>query len=597
MEKQQKENPSKKKSKDPSQAILILESMNLRNLAEKTGLNTRDLVEALNEKGFTLSLNDAVTQEIVKIISEHFGMDIRMVSYEEEARKRAMSDKKALVARPPIVAILGHVDHGKTTLLDAIRKSNIVGREHGGITQHIGAYRVIHENKPITFIDTPGHEAFTQLRARGAHLTDIVILVVAADDGVMPQTREAINHARAAGVPIIVAINKIDKKEADVEKTKQQLSKEGLLVEDWGGDIVSVEISAKEKTNLNELLEMILLVSEMTEISANPHVKAQGAILEARLDSKKGPVATVVILHGTLKPGEAFISGKTYGKARAMFDENGRPLKSAGPSMPAEVLGFNDVPLAGNIFQVVPDLETAKKISQLRLSQIEKKEAPETERLTLDQLFQKLEEGEVKELNLLIKADVQGSVEVLTDLLPSLSSEEVKINIVHAGTGNVNESDILLASASKAIIIGYNVRVSQKISDLAKKENVEIRNYNVIYQLTKDVKDALSGLLEPTKKEVYMGRAEIRRIFRVPRVGPVAGCLVVDGKITRNAQIKVIRDNAVIFQGKISSLKHLKENVSEVSKDHECGIGLEKFKDIQEGDIIEAFVTELVMPK
>ncbi len=597
MEKQQKDNPTKKKTKDSAIAISILESMNLRNLAEKTGLSTKSIIEALNEKGFTLSLNDAVNEEIAKIISEQFGMNIQIISYEDEVQERAMSNKKALVSRPPVVTIMGHVDHGKTTLLDTIRKSNIVGREHGGITQHIGAYRVIHENKPITFIDTPGHEAFTQLRARGANLTDIVILVVAADDGVMPQTKEAINHAKAAGVPIIVVINKIDKKDADIEKTKQQLSREGLLVEDWGGDIVSVEISAKENKNLNELLEMILLVSEMTEILANPSVEAQGIILEARLDAKKGPVATVVILNGTLKPGEAFISGKSFGKARAMFDENGKPLKNASPSVPVEVLGFNNVPTAGDIFQVVPDLETAKRIAHLRLSLEEKKETPEPEHLTLDQLFQKFEEGEVKELNLVIKADVQGSVEVLTDILPPLSTEEVKINIVHAATGNITESDILLASASKAIVIGYNTKVSQKISDLAREENVEIRNYNIIYQLTKDVKDALSGLLEPTKKEVYLGRAEIKRIFRVPKVGPVAGCLVVDGKITRNAQIRIIREDSVIFQGKISSLKHLKENVTEVKKDYECGIGLEKFKDIQEGDIIEAFVTELVMPK
>lgn len=597
MEKQQKENLSKKKTKDPSQAMTVLESMNLKNLAEKTGLSAKNIIEALGKKGFTFSLNDAINEEIIKILSEHFGINMRMISYEEEILERALNNKKALVPRPPVVAILGHVDHGKTTLLDAIRKSNIVGREHGGITQHIGAYRVIHDNKPITFIDTPGHEAFTLLRSRGANLTDIVILVVAADDGVMPQTKEAINHARAAGVPIIVAINKIDKKNADIDKTKQQLSREDLLVEDWGGEIVSVEISAKEKTNLNELLEMILLVSELTEIKANPSVEAQGIILEARLDTKKGPVGTVVILHGALEPGEAFISGKTYGKTRAMFDENAKPLKSAGPSVPVEVLGFNDVPTAGDVFQVVPDLETAKRIVQLRISQVEKKETPEPERLTLDQLFQKFEEGEAKEMNLVIKADVQGSVEVLTDVLPSLGSEDVKINIIHAATGNINESDILLASASNAIVIGYNIKVAQKILDLAKEENVEVRNYNIIYQLTKDVKDALSGLLEPTKKEVYLGRAEVRRVFRVPRVGPIAGCLVVDGKITRNAQARVIREDSVIFQGKISSLKHLKENVPEVKKDYECGIGLEKFKDIQEGDIIEAFTTELVMTK
>ncbi len=477
-----------------------------------------------------------------------------------------------------------------------MRESNIVGREHGGITQHIGAYRLFHDKRFITFIDTPGHEAFTQLRARGANLTDIVVLVVAADDGVMPQTREAISHAKASGVPILVAINKIDKKEADTEKTKQQLSREGLLVEDWGGDVVSVEISAKDKTNLNELLEMILLLSEMIEMKANPNMEAQGAILEARLDAKKGPVATVIIRHGTLKQGDFFISGTTYGKARALFDENGKLLKSAEPSFPVEVMGFFDVPSAGDLFQVVPNLETAKRISQFRLSQIEKEERPEPEHLTLDQLFKQIEEGEVKELALIIKADVQGSVEVLTDILPSLSTKDVKIRIVHSATGNITESDVLLASASNAIIICYNTKVSQKILDLAKEENVEIRKYNVIYQLTKEIKDALVGLLEPKRKEIYLGRAEIRRIFRVAKVGAVAGCFVIDGKITRNAEIKVIRNDEVVHKGKISSLKHLKENVTEINKDYECGIGLEKFKDIQEGDIIEAFKTEWVAP-
>ena len=593
MDTQKKHNPSEKKKKDSPKSIRILDSMSLKDLAEKAGLSSKDIIETLTEKGFSLGVNDPVNESIIKIISEKFKVKPELMSYEEEVRERAVSQKKELVTRSPVVAILGHVDHGKTTLLDAIRESNIVGKEHGGITQHIGAYRVRHENRPITFIDTPGHEAFTQLRARGANLTDIVILVVAADDGVMPQTIEAINHAKAAGVPIIVAINKIDKKDVDIEKVKQQLSKEGLLVEAWGGDVVSVEISAKEKTNLDELLEMILLLSEMIELKANPDIEAQGIVLEARLDASKGPVATVIILHGTLKQGQSFISGNTFGKARALFDENGKPLKSAGPSVPVEVLGFNDVPSAGDIFQVLPDLETAKKLSQIRISQIEKKEAPEPEHLTLDQLFQKFEEGEVKELALIIKADVQGSVEVLIDIIPTLSTEEVKIKIVHSATGTITETDVLLASASNAIILGYNTKVSQKILNLAKDENVEIRTYNVIYQLTKDVKDALHGLLEPVQKEVYLGRAEVKRVFRVPKVGSVAGCLVSDGKITRNSQVRIIRGEDVIHQGKISSLKHIKENVTEINKGYECGIGIESFRDIQEGDIIEAFVTEL----
>ena len=593
METQKKDNPSEKKKKKPTKIIRILDSTSLKDVAEKIGLSSKDIIETLTKKGFTLGINDVVSAQIAKVISESFKVEMELLTYEEEVRERALSQKEELVTRPPVVAILGHVDHGKTTLLDAIRASNIVGKEHGGITQHIGAYRVTHDNRAITFIDTPGHEAFTQLRARGANLTDIVILVVAADDGVMPQTKEAINHAKAADVPIIVAINKIDKKDLDIDKVKQQLSKEGLQVESWGGDVVSVEISAKEKTNLNELLEMILLLSDMIELKANPNIEAHGIVLEARLDATKGPVATVIILHGILQQGESFISGNTFGKARALFDEHGKPMKNAGPSIPVEVLGFTDVPTSGDVFQVIPDHEMAKKISQIRNSQVEAKEAPEPEHLTLDQLFQKFEEGEVKELALIIKADVQGSVEVLSDVIPSLSTEEVKINIVHAATGNITETDVLLASASNAIILGYNMKVSQKIQDLAKEENVEIRSYNIIYQLTKDVKDALSGLLEPIKKEVYLGRAEIKRIFRVPKVGSIAGCLVTDGQITRNAQVRIIRGEEVVHQGKISSLKHVKENVTEINKGYECGIGIESFKDIQEGDIIEAFKTEL----
>jgi translation initiation factor IF-2 len=592
--KKKEKTSSAARSKESGKTLQLMESTTIKELSEISGMNSREIIELLTKNGFNLGVNDIVNETIANIISEHSNMDIQIISYEEGIKKRAESQAGDVVIRPPVVTIMGHVDHGKTTLLDALRKSNIVSREHGGITQHIGAYRLYHENKSITFIDTPGHEAFTQLRARGANLTDIVVLVVAADDGVMPQTKEAIDHAKASGVPILVAINKIDKKEADIEKTKQQLSKEGLLVEDWGGETVSVEISAKEKTNLNELLEMILLLSEMIELKANPKVKAQGVVLEARLDAKKGPVATVIIQHGILKRGEFFISGTTYGKAKALFNENGKPLKSAEPSVPVEILGFSDVPSAGDSFQVTPDLETARKISQLRLSQTEKKERPEPEHLTLDQLFKQIEEGEVKELALIIKADVQGSVEVLIDILPSLSTKDVKIKTIHSATGNITERDVLLASASDAIIIGYNTKAPQKVLDLAKEEDVEIRVYNVIYQLTKDIKDALVGLLEPVRKEVYQGKAEIRRIFHVPKVGPIAGCFVTDGKITRKAEIRVLRNNEVIHQGKITSLKHLKENVTEIKKGYECGIGLEKFKDIQEGDVIEAFSTELV---
>ena len=625
-ENKKKAKPKTKTTKGPPKKILLREGLSLKELSEKTGIKTRDISEKLMASGYSISVNDVINESLAKLISKEFDLEIELVSIERETQIQAESRPKELIVRPPVVTIMGHVDHGKTTLLDAIRESNLVGKESGGITQHIGAYRVFHNNRPITFIDTPGHEAFTRLRARGAKLTDIVVLVVAADDGVMPQTKEAISHAKDAGVPIIVAINKIDKTEADIDKAKQQLSKEGVLVEDWGGDTISVEVSAKEKTNLNDLLEMILLLSDVIEIKANPKVKAQGVILEARLDAKKGAVATVIIQHGMLSQGEVFICGTCYGRARALFDEDGKTLNKVEPSVPVEILGFSDVPEAGDFFQAVPDLETAKQIVQYRLSQIKKEEPLRPEHLTLDELFKKIEEGEVKELPLIIKADVQGSIDVLTDILPNLSSElkikvstpgkagektdvkkdkakekivheKVKIKIVHSATGNITESDVLLASASNAIVIGYNIKPTQKTLDLAKEENVEIRSYNVIYELTEDIKKAMTGLLEPTIKETYLGKAEIRRIFRISRVGVIAGCYVIDGKITRNAEIRVIRNKEVIHQGRISSLKHLKENVNEVTKEYECGIRLEKFKDFEEGDIIEAFVSEKVMTK
>jgi len=622
MESQEKEKKTKPKAKTAKAApkkILLSEGLSLKELSEKTGIKSKDIIKKLEPSGYSINVNDVISESLADLISKEFGLKLELVSFEKEMQIQAERDPKELVLRPPVVTIMGHVDHGKTTLLDALRQSNLVGKESGGITQHIGAYRIFHNNRPITFIDTPGHEAFTRLRARGAHLTDIVVLVVAADDGVMPQTKEAISHAKEAGVPIMVAINKIDKKEADIDKVKQQLTKEGVLLEDWGGDIISVDISAKEKTNLEELLEMILLLSDVIEIKANTKVKAQGVVLEARLDAQKGAVATVIIQHGILSQGDAFISGICYGKARALLDENGMPLKKVEPSMPVEILGFSDVPEAGDSFQVVSNLEAAKQISQYRQSKAKKEEPTRPEHLTLDELFKKIEVGKVKELPLIIKADVQGSVDVLADILPDLGSdlatkiskkpakagekaeakkdrEKVKIKIVHSATGSITESDVLLASAANAVIIGYNIKPSQKILDLAKKENVEVRSYNVIYELTEDIKKAMFGMLEPTIIETYLGRAEIRRIFRISRVGVIAGCYVVDGKITRNAEAKVIRNEQIVHKGRISSLKHLKENVNEVTKEYECGIRLEKFKEFEEGDIIEAFLTEKAMP-
>lgn len=592
-----KTKPKTEAGKSPTKKITLREGQTIKELSEKAGIKTKDVFEKLEAKGYSVSVNDVVNESLASAISEEFKIELELVSIEKEVRIQAESNPEEMVLRPPVVTIMGHVDHGKTTLLDAIRESNLVKKESGGITQHIGAYRVFHAKRPITFVDTPGHEAFTQLRARGAHLTDIVVLVVAADDGVMPQTREAISHAKDAGVPIMVAINKIDKPEADVDKVKQQLSKEGLLVEDWGGKTISVEVSAKEKTNLEELLEMILLLADVIEIKANPKVKAQGVILEARLDAKKGAVATVIIQHGILRQGEAFICGTTYGKTRALFDENGKTLQKAESSMPVEVLGFSEVPVAGDIFQVVSNLETAKQFVQYRLSQVKKAETQRPEHLTLDELFKKMEKGQVKELPLIIKTDVHGSAEVLADVLPNLSTEQIKVKIVHSATGKITESDVLLASASNAIITGYNIKPDQKILDMAKEEDVEIRIYKVIYELTQDIKNAIAGLLEPAIKETYLGKAEIRRVFNISRVGVIAGCYVTDGKITRNSEVRVIRNKEVVHKGRIASLKHLKNNVTEVKKEYECGIRLEKYKDFREGDIIEAFVMEKEAPK
>ncbi len=590
---------TKKTSGSPSkpQKKQIIEGTTIKEFADGNGILVKEVIEKINSKGLSISANDLIDEGLSQVISSTIGKQWEFTYIEDAFKTRAESNDKELIARPPVVTIMGHVDHGKTTLLDAIRESNIVGKESGGITQHIGAYRITHKGRSITFIDTPGHEAFTQLRARGAKTTDIVILVVAADDGVMPQTKEAIAHAKAADVPIIVAINKIDKAEADTERVKQQLSKEGLVVEEWGGDIVSVDISAKEKKNLEDLLEMVLLVSDLLELKGNPNVFAQGVVLEARLDPKKGPIATVIIQHGILEQGNAFISGFCYGKAKALFDENGKGVKQTELSMPVEILGFSDVPAAGDLFQVVSDMEAAKKISQFRLSWVKKQGTSEKEHLTLDQLFKDIEEGQAKELPLIIKADVHGSAEVLSDILPNLSTDQVKINILQSTTGKITESDINLASASNGIILGYNTKPSQAILALAKKENVEIRSYDVIYHLTEDIKNAMRGLLEPVEKETRLGKAAVKKVFRISKVGLIAGCLVTEGKITRNAKARVIRDEEVVYKGRISSLKHLQNNVTEVKKGSECGIGLENFKDINEGDTIEAFITEKIAPE
>jgi translation initiation factor IF-2 len=581
----------------PRPKLFLREGLLIKEIADRMGIKLKELLDKLATKGHVLTAGDLFNETLAAPLREVTGFELEFVTLEQEMKVAADGKASEMVPRSPIVTIMGHVDHGKTTLLDSIRSSHLVDKESGGITQHIGAYRVIFKNRPITFIDTPGHEAFTRLRARGAQLTDIVVLVVAADDGVMPQTKEAINHAKAAGVPIIVAINKIDKPEANLDRIKQQLSKEGLMVEDWGGKTISVAISAKEKKNIDDLLDMILLQADMLELKANPKAPAQGVVLEARLDAQKGPIGTVIIQHGTLVYGQSFVSGLSAGKVKAMFDDLGKPLKSAGPSMPVEILGFSEVPAAGDSFQVVETQESARAISQYRLSRVKKDEPIRKEQTSLEDLFKQIEEGKAKELALVLKADVQGSVEVLRDTIPALSTDKVNINIVQAATGAINEADVLLASASGAIVIGYNLKPNAKVQELAKKEDVEIRTYKIIYQLTEDIKKAVIGMLDPVIKETFLGRAEVRRVFQIPKVGSIAGCFVTDGKITRNSEIRVVRNKQILHQGRISSLKHVKENVTEVKKDYECGIALEKFQDIQPGDTIESYIKEKVRPE
>jgi translation initiation factor IF-2 len=498
--------------------------------------------------------------------------------------------------RPPVVTIMGHVDHGKTTLLDALRESNIVAKESGGITQHIGAYTVRAKNRAVTFLDTPGHEAFTLMRARGAQATDIVVLVVAADDGVMPQTLEAINHARAAGVPMVVAINKIDKPEADTERVKRSLSEQDLLVESWGGDTVSVEISAKQKKGLNELLDMILLVADIRELKADPSLPASGIVLEARLDRNRGPLATVLVQQGTLHLGEPFLAGSVTGKARALFDDRGRRIKEAAPSFPVEILGLQGVPSPGDRFKVIEEGK-ARQIGAYRQLKIREEHLQKTSRMTLDHLFQQIREGVVKELNLILKADVQGSIEAIVKTLEKLTTEEVKVRFIHSGVGAISESDVLLASSSNAIIIGFNVRHDQNARALSEKEGVDVRLHTVIYEVADEIRRAMQGLLEPTFEEVWVGRAEVRNTFKVPKFGVIAGSYVMDGRMVRNADVRLLRDNVVVYQGKIVSLRRFKDDVTEVKSGYECGLAIGNYSDIKVGDIIEAYKTEKTAPK
>ncbi len=571
----------------------------MRELGEKMNVKANDILKRLLLKGVMTNVNRPMDPEMARQVAGEFGYEAKVVSFEESAviEEKAAGRSLQLVPRPPVVTVMGHVDHGKTSLLDAIRTTRVVDREHGGITQHIGAYEVTFKNRGIAFLDTPGHEAFTLMRARGAKVTDIVVLVVAADDGVMPQTIEAIDHARAAGVPIIVAINKIDKPDGKPDVVKKQLADRGLLVEDWGGDTVCVHISAKQKTGLDDLLDMILLVADLQELKSDPALPASGTVLEARLDRSRGPVATVLVQNGTLRVGDAFIAGAISGKVRAMLDDSGAKVSEAPPSTPVEVLGLQGVPNAGDIFKVITEEWKARQIGAFRQQKLREDALQKSSRLTLDHLFQKIQEGLVKELSLIVKADVQGSVEALTKILSDLSSPKVKVRVVHASTGAISESDILLSASTNSIVIGFNVRPERKAADLAEKEQVEVRLHTVVYDVANEIKAAMVGMLDPTLQEVFLGRAEVRDTFKVPKFGIVAGCLVTEGKIVRNSDVRLLRDNVVIYTGRASSLRRFKEDVGEVKSGYECGIGLEKFSDIKPADIIEAFKVEKIVSK
>ncbi|MBZ5608919.1 MAG: translation initiation factor IF-2 [Acidobacteriia bacterium] len=576
--------------------ITVSEGITVKELSEKLGIKANLVIKKLVEKKIFATINQNLEVKMAEEIAREFGASTNKVSFEEESTQEIelAEESSDRVKRAPVVTIMGHVDHGKTSLLDAIRSTNVADREAGGITQHIGAYHIIKNGRKIVFIDTPGHEAFTRMRARGAKVTDIVVLVVAADDGVMPQTLEAIDHAKAAGVPIIVAINKIDKGDAQPERIKQQLADRGLLAEDWGGDVVMVPVSAKAKTNLDLLLEMILLVADMQDLKANPDRPAVGTVLEAQLDRGRGPVATVIVRNGTLKVGDYFICGSVFGKVRAMFDDRGAQMRDAEPSMPAEVLGLDSLPEVGDTFQVVTDTAKAKQIVIYRESKARDAAMSKTNRITLEQLHEQLKEGEVKELNIILKTDVSGTAEVLSDMMQKLSNDKVRIRVLHSGVGAINETDVLLASASNAIIVGFNVRPERNATALAEQEKVDIRLHTIIYELTDELKRAMTGMLEPVFKEVYQGRAEVREVFRISKVGNVAGCMVIDGLIKRDSEVRLLRDNVVVFTGKIESLKRFKNDASEVKNGFECGVTIRNFSDVKPRDVIEAFVTERV---
>lgn len=579
--------------------ITIAEGITVKELSEKLGVKANLVIKKLVERKIFATINQTLDVKLAEEISREFGASTNKISFEEEATQdiELAEEERDLVKRAPIVTVMGHVDHGKTSLLDAIRETRVADREAGGITQHIGAYHVEKNGRKIVFIDTPGHQAFTRMRARGAKVTDIVVLVVAADDGVMPQTLEAIDHAKAAGVPILVAINKIDKPDAQPDRIKQQLSDRGLLAEDWGGDTVMVPVSAKARKNLDLLLEMILLVADLQDLKANPSRPALATVLEAKLDKGRGPVATILVRNGTLHAGDFFICGSNFSKVRAMFDDRGNPAKEAEPSMPVEVIGFDDLPEVGDTLQVVTDTAKAKQIVTYRESKAREVAMAKGARVaTLDSLAKQFKEGDLKDLNLIVKADVGGTAEVLADTLQQLSTDKIRVRVLRAGVGAITEDDVLLGSASQAIIIGFNVKPERSAQSVAEQQKVEIRQHSIIYELIDEVRLAMTGMLEPVFKEIVQGHAEVRETFKISKIGVVAGCFVTDGSIHANSEVRVLRDGAVIHRGKIEALKRFKNDASEVKDGLECGISIVNYNGIQVGDIIEAFTMERLAP-
>lgn len=597
----------KKEEKKPQSQLVVprkktlklTEGTTVKEFAELISIKLSDVIKKFIELGYMPTINQPVDSDAALLVADSFGIKLELLPIEEDTViTEAPEDLTKLLPRSPVVTIMGHVDHGKTSLLDAIRETKVTETEAGGITQHIGAYKVKLKGKDIVFLDTPGHEAFTSMRARGAKVTDIVVLVIAADDGVMPQTVEAINHAKAANVPIVVALNKIDKPEANPSKVRNELAEHNIIPEEWGGQNIFVEVSAKKRIGIETLLEMILLQAEVMELKANPDKNARGTIIEAKLDRGRGPIATVLVQAGTLRIGDAFLAGIHAGKVRALIDDSGKRIMEAAPSTPVEVIGFQEVPSAGDIFTVVEDEKRARQVAFARQQKERFTEIAKRKKLTLDELYAKIKDGEIRELNLIIKGDVQGSVEAIKDALENITHPQVKVRVIHSSVGGINESDVMLAAASSAIVIGFNVRPELKASQVAEKEGVDIRLYTVIYEAIEDVKKALEGLLEPMLKEKILGRAEVRQIFPISRVGTIAGCYVLDGSISRSCDgIRIIRNNIVVYDGKIESLKRFKEDVKEVQTGYECGILIENFNDVKVGDILEDYIIEKIAAK